>query len=72
MALCREFGPDQAGLATGDATVNRDAPILRCTAEILGNMALREGANSWIDNVVMDEFHGFAHRDGASPGRCRC
>ena len=28
--LCREFGPDNVGLSTGDATVNRDAPILCC------------------------------------------
>ncbi len=26
MALCREFGPDNVGLSTGDASVNRDAP----------------------------------------------
>ncbi len=32
LALCREFGPDNVGLATGDATVNHDAPILCCTA----------------------------------------
>jgi len=63
MALCREFGPDQVGLATGDATVNRDAPILCCTAEILANLALREGGNLWIDDVVMDEFHWYADRD---------
>ena len=43
MALCREFGPDNVGLSTGDASVNRDAPILCCTAEILANIALREG-----------------------------
>jgi hypothetical protein len=43
--------------------VNRDAPVLCCTAEILANMALREGANSWVDNVVMDEFHWYADRD---------
>src|SRR5438874_750894 len=41
LALCREFGPDHVGLLTGDATVNRDAPILCCTAEILANWALR-------------------------------
>ena len=35
MALCQEFGPENVGLSTGDATVNRDAPILCCTAEIL-------------------------------------
>ncbi len=44
LALCRELGPENVGLATGDATVNRDAPILCCTAEILANIALREGA----------------------------
>ena len=26
MALCRDFGPENIGLSTGDATVNRDAP----------------------------------------------
>lgn len=31
MALCREFGPEYVGLSTGDASVNRDAPILCCT-----------------------------------------
>ena len=36
-------GPDHVGLSTGDATVNRDAPILCCTAEVLANIALREG-----------------------------
>ncbi len=63
MALCREFGPDEVGLSTGDASVNRDAPILCCTAEILANIALREGANAPVDNVVMDEFHWYADRD---------
>ena len=63
MALCREFGPDNVGLATGDATVNRDAPLLCCTAEILANMALREGEHAPVDDVVMDEFHWYADRD---------
>ena len=63
MALCREFGPDNVGLSTGDATVNRDAPILCCTAEILANIALREGADAAVDDVVMDEFHWYADRD---------
>ena len=44
LALCRDFGPDNVGMATGDATVNREAPILCCTAEILMNYALRDGA----------------------------
>ena len=63
MALCREFGPDNVGLCTGDASVNRDAPILCCTAEILANIALREGAQAGVREVVMDEFHYYADRE---------
>ena len=61
--LCREFGPENVGLCTGDAIVNRDAPILCCTAEILANIALREGADSPIRDVVMDEFHYYSDRE---------
>ena len=63
MALCRELGPEHVGLATGDATVNRDAPVLCCTAEILANIALRQGEEAAVDDVVMDEFHWYADRD---------
>ena len=63
MALCREFGPDNVGLSTGDASVNRDAPILCCTAEILANIALREGAEANVQEIVMDEFHYYADRE---------
>jgi superfamily II RNA helicase len=63
MALCREFGPDNVGLSTGDATVNRDAPILCCTAEILANIALREGSRADVREVIMDEFHYYADRE---------
>jgi superfamily II RNA helicase len=63
MALCRELGPENVGLSTGDATVNRDAPVLCCTAEVLANIALREGADAAVDDVVMDEFHWYADRD---------
>src|SRR6202044_131432 len=45
-ALCADFGPDNVGMLTGDAAVNRDAPIVCCTAEVLANMALREGASA--------------------------
>jgi superfamily II RNA helicase len=62
-ALCNEFGPDDVGMMTGDATVNRDAPIICCTAEVLSNMALREGKHAAVDCVVMDEFHYYADRD---------
>ena len=63
LALCREFGPENVGLSTGDATVNRDAPILCCTAEILANMALSDGEDCVITEVVMDEFHYYSDRD---------
>ena len=63
LALCREFGPDNVGLSTGDASVNRDAPILCCTAEILANIALREGAAANVQDVVMDEFHYYTDRE---------
>jgi superfamily II RNA helicase len=63
MALCRELGPENVGLSTGDATVNHDAPVLCCTAEVLANMALRDGADAAVDDVVMDEFHWYADRD---------
>jgi superfamily II RNA helicase len=62
-ALCRELGPENVGLSTGDATVNRDAPVLCCTAEVLANIALREGTRAAVDDVVMDEFHWYADRD---------
>lgn len=61
--LCNKFGPEWVGLMTGDAAVNRDAPILCCTAEILSNWALREGEKTPFDYVVMDEFHYYADRD---------
>jgi len=63
MALCRELGPQNVGLSTGDATVNRDAPVLCCTAEVLANIALRDGEHADVDDVVMDEFHWYADRD---------
>src|SRR4029077_7857356 len=63
LALCREFGPDNVGLSTRDVSVNRDAPILCCTAEILANIGLREGRASSIQEVIMDEFHYYADRD---------
>jgi superfamily II RNA helicase len=59
--LCRLFGPEQVGMLTGDATINRNAPIVCCTAEILANMALRDAATA--DYVVMDEFHYYGDRE---------
>jgi superfamily II RNA helicase len=61
-ALCDAFGPENVGMMTGDATINRDAPIICCTAEILSNMALRD-AEPRVDDVVMDEFHYYADKE---------
>lgn len=63
LALCRDFGPENVGMATGDATVNRNAPILCCTAEILANYALREGERAPFREVIMDEFHYYADHE---------
>jgi len=60
LSLCRDFGPENVGMMTGDASVNPRAPILCCTAEILANRALAEGAESDVRSVVMDEFHYYS------------
>ena len=62
-ALCAVFGADKVGMLTGDAAVNADAPIIACTAEVLANIALREGADAPIGLVVMDEFHFYGDPD---------
>ena len=62
-ALCKEFGPENVGMLTGDAAINWAAPIICCTAEILANMALRQGTETDAPYVIMDEFHYFADRD---------
>ncbi|MEM7353181.1 MAG: DUF3516 domain-containing protein, partial [Acidobacteriota bacterium] len=55
--LCDDLGPEQVGMQTGDASINAEAPIICCTAEVLMNRALRQGDESGADYVVMDEFH---------------
>ena len=59
----RSSAPTNVGMLTGDASVNADAPIICCTAEILANIALREGADADVGQVVMDEFHFYADPD---------
>ncbi|MCH7228490.1 DEAD/DEAH box helicase [Haloferula sp. A504] len=63
LSLCRTFGAERVGMITGDATVNASAPVICCTAEILSNLALREGAAAEVDDVVMDEFHYYSDPD---------
>jgi len=61
-ALCKDFGAENVGMMTGDATVNRDAPIICCTAEILSNIALR-GGDEPVDYAIVDEFHYYSDKD---------
>src|SRR5216683_4789131 len=61
--LCDIFGPVNVGMMTGDGSVNAEAPIICCTAEVLANIALRDGAEADADLVIMDEFHYYADPD---------
>jgi len=56
--LCRLFGPEKVGLATGDGSVNRDAPITVCTAEILSMQS------AWMSFTIMETANA------ASRGSC--
>lgn len=61
-ALCDAFGAERVGMMTGDAAINRDAPIVCCTAEILSNLSIRQ-QRQFADVVVMDEFHYYGDKD---------
>ncbi|MCU0301838.1 MAG: DUF3516 domain-containing protein [Candidatus Nanopelagicales bacterium] len=61
--LCDLLGPERVGMVTGDAAVNPEAPVICATAEILANLALREGSDADVGVVCMDEFHYYADRD---------
>ncbi|RKT86304.1 Helicase conserved C-terminal domain-containing protein [Saccharopolyspora antimicrobica] len=62
-SLVDVFGAENVGMMTGDSSVNADAPIICCTAEILANIALRDGELADVDQVVMDEFHFYSEPD---------
>lgn len=61
--LVDEFGAARVGLATGDAAINTDAPILVCTAEVFANQALRQGDATGIGFACLDEFHYYGEHD---------
>jgi superfamily II RNA helicase len=61
--LARALSPEWVGMATGDAAINRDAGVVCCTAEVLSNLALSEGAAADVAAVVMDEFHYYGDRE---------
>jgi len=52
-ALIEVFGAQNVGMLTGDAAVNAEAPIVCCTAEVLANIALREGAEADIGGPAL-------------------
>jgi superfamily II RNA helicase len=59
-SLCDELGAERVGMLTGDAAINGRAAVRCCTAEVLANMALREGETLDAPYVVMDEFHYYS------------
>jgi superfamily II RNA helicase len=59
-SLCEDFGAENVGMLTGDASINSQAPIRCCTAEVLSNMSLRQGELLDAPYVVMDEFHYYS------------
>ena len=61
--LVEVLGRDNVGMITGDTHINTEAPVICCTAEILANQALREGDETDVGTVAMDEFHYFADPD---------
>ena len=57
------LGRENVGMITGDAHINAGAPVICCTAEILANLALREGERADVGCVAMDEFHFYGDAD---------
>ncbi|WPF67184.1 MULTISPECIES: DEAD/DEAH box helicase [unclassified Corynebacterium] len=59
--LVRSYGPERVGLLTGDQSINRDAPIVVMTTEVLRNMIYADSsALRLLSHVVMDEIHFLA------------
>jgi ATP-dependent RNA helicase HelY len=51
------WSDDQVGLLTGDVVVNRDAPILVMTTEVLRNMLVTGASLQDVGTIVFDEVH---------------
>jgi Domain of unknown function (DUF3516)/DEAD/DEAH box helicase len=61
--LAEMLGPELVGLAIGDASINREAPVLVCTSEVLANQALARGSETPVGFACLDEFHYYGDRD---------
>ncbi|MEO0605078.1 MAG: DEAD/DEAH box helicase, partial [Myxococcota bacterium] len=57
------FGDERVGLLTGDLVINRDAPCLVMTTEILRNMLLTGDPLDDLAAVVLDEIHFLDDRE---------
>ncbi|MGH3732922.1 MAG: DEAD/DEAH box helicase [Acidimicrobiales bacterium] len=56
--LCDLYGEARVGLLTGDTSINRSAPIVVMTTEVLRNMLLTESDQlASLGLVVLDEVH---------------
>ncbi len=56
--LGRLFGVERVGLLTGDTSVQRDAPVVVMTTEVLRNMLLtRSDQIAQLGLVILDEVH---------------
>ncbi|GAC1314583.1 MAG: hypothetical protein NVSMB2_04250 [Chloroflexota bacterium] len=51
------WGDETVGLLTGDVVVNRDAPILVMTTEVLRNMLVTGASIDEVGAIVFDEVH---------------
>jgi superfamily II RNA helicase len=51
------WGDAQVGLLTGDVVVNREAPILVMTTEVLRNMLVTGASLDDVGSIVFDEVH---------------
>lgn len=59
--LVHRHGQDTIGLLTGDQTINRDAPILVVTTEVLRNMLVqRDTVMDDVGFAILDEVHYLA------------
>jgi superfamily II RNA helicase len=65
--LVELLGSDNVGLATGDASINQDAPVLVCTSEVFAHQALGEGdltpTEGGMGFACLDEFHYYGDHD---------
>ncbi|HTT59089.1 MAG TPA: DEAD/DEAH box helicase [Acidimicrobiales bacterium] len=56
--LCERYGSEQVGLLTGDTSINRSAPVVVMTTEVLRNMLLTDSDQLMtLGLVVLDEVH---------------